>query len=167
MNPETRPCPSCGGVMTRGTRPETLHLDGHSITYMQPGWHCSECDDGILVDSDNEVHDAAVRELTAMVNGAPISPLTIRTAREAVGLSQREAGVVFGGGPTAFHKYESGQQVPSQGMAKLLRLALQRPELFRQEREEAPTDVQLIQRAATPDHLHGLILNIYPNVSAE
>lgn len=39
-------------------------------------------------------------------------------------------GKVFGGGPTAFYKYETAKAVPSEGMANLLRLALERSDLF-------------------------------------
>jgi hypothetical protein len=51
-------------------------------------------------------------DAVARAKGSPISPLTIRAAREAAGLSQREAGRVFGGGPTAFYKYETAKAVP-------------------------------------------------------
>lgn len=75
MEPKKQPCPSCGGTMTRGIQPETITLKGQSLTYDQPGWYCHDCDDGILVDSDNEVFGAAARRLREMVNGAmPIAP---------------------------------------------------------------------------------------------
>ncbi|OYQ37963.1 hypothetical protein CHU95_00110 [Niveispirillum lacus] len=69
MNP-TRPCPSCGGRMSRGTEAETLRLAGHSLTYQQPGWHCADCEDGILEGADNEAADIALRELKTMATGA-------------------------------------------------------------------------------------------------
>src|SRR3546814_19438580 len=82
--------------------------------------------------------------------------LMIRAARQAVGVSQRRAGKIFGGGPTAFYKYETAKAVPSEGMARLLRLALERPELFT---EPAPgtanwptaRDAQLLRRAIIDD----------------
>jgi HTH-type transcriptional regulator/antitoxin MqsA len=70
MELKKRPCPSCGGTMTRGTRPETITLGGHSLTYDQPGWHCHDCDDGIIEGADNEAGDAALRRLKEMVNAA-------------------------------------------------------------------------------------------------
>ena len=100
---KTRPCPSCGDGLRRGVQNETLTYRGQSLTYQQPGWYCGACGDGILEGADNEVHDAALHELMARVKGSPISPLMIRAAREAVGVSQREAGKLFGGGPTAFY----------------------------------------------------------------
>lgn len=70
MELKKRPCSSCGGTMTRGTQPETITLDGHSLTYQQPGWHCADCDDGIIEGADNEAGDAALRRLKEMVNAA-------------------------------------------------------------------------------------------------
>lgn len=167
---EIRPCPSCGGVMRRGVRDETVTYQGESLIYQQPGWHCDSCGDGILEGSDNEYHDAALHEVMARAKHSPISPLMIRAAREAVGVSQREAGTVFGGGPTAFYKYETARAVPSRGMANMLRLALERPDLFRKPKRGAPTwpapvDVELLRRAVTDDRLAAIMQRVYPETA--
>ena len=47
--------------------------------------------------------------------------------REALGLSQRKAGEILGGGPRAFQKYESGKQAVSVPMSHLLRLLARDP----------------------------------------
>jgi HTH-type transcriptional regulator/antitoxin MqsA len=163
----TRRCPSCGQTLARGVRNETLTYRGHSITYGQPGWHCENCDDGVLEGGDNAFHDAALHEIMARAKGSPISPLTVRAAREAVGLSQREAGRVFGGGPTAFYKYESAKSVPSVGMATLLRLALQHPELFRPDDGRAPAaaDISLLREAHLGDDLESIVHHVYPETA--
>ena len=114
---KTRPCPSCDGVMRRGVQEETVTFQGESLTYLQPGWHCENGDDGVLEGADNDYADAALHEVMARAKHSPISPLMVRAAREAVGVSQRQAGKVFGGGPTAFYKYETAKAVPSEGMA--------------------------------------------------
>src|SRR3546814_9822765 len=82
--------------MRRGEKAETVTYRGESLTYRQPGWHCESCDDGILDGSDNAYADAALHEVMARAKGAPISPLMIRAARQAVGVSQRRAGKIFG-----------------------------------------------------------------------
>jgi hypothetical protein len=38
---------------------------------------------------------------------------------------------VFGGGPKAFEKYESGEVAPSSSMTRLLLLAARRPDMFK------------------------------------
>ena len=100
---KTRPCPSCDGVMRRSVQEETVTFQGETLTYLQPGWHCETGDDGVLEGSDNDYADAALHEVMARAKHSPISPLMVRAAREAVGVSQRQAGKVFGGGPTAFY----------------------------------------------------------------
>ena len=64
---KTRPCLSCDGAMHYGEQEETLTYQGNTLIYMQPGWHCAACDNGILEDADNEIHDAALHELVAHV----------------------------------------------------------------------------------------------------
>lgn len=157
----TRPCPSCGKPMHYGERDETVTYLGHALTYLQPGWHCDACGDGIIEGADNEIADAALHEVMAQAKMSPIPPLLIRAAREAVGLSQREAGRVFGGGPTAFYKYETVKAVPSESMANLLRLALQRPDLFRQPPSPAGGDVDLLRHAALNDRLTAIVRHVY------
>jgi HTH-type transcriptional regulator/antitoxin MqsA len=164
---QTRRCPACGGAMQRKVMDETITFQGHSLKYQQPGWHCEACGEGVLEGSDNAFHDAALHEVMARAKGSPISPLTIRAAREAAGLSQREAGRVFGGGPTAFYKYESAKAVPSEGMANLLRLVLERPDLLRKPlrgttESPTPADIALIRRASVNDELNTIIRRVYP-----
>jgi YgiT-type zinc finger domain-containing protein len=59
--------------MHRDENRETVTYKGASLTYPQPGWHCETCGDGILEGSDNEHHDAALREVMGLtaVAGAP------------------------------------------------------------------------------------------------
>lgn len=167
---ETRPCPSCEGVMRRGAREETVTYQGEALTYRQPGWHCDSCGDGVLEGPDNEVADAALHEVMARAKRSPISPLMIRAARAAVGVSQRQAGKMFGGGPTAFYKYETARAVPSEGMARLLRLALERPELFAAPARGAAgwpsaEDARLLRRAVTDDRLASILRRVYPQTA--
>ena len=54
----TRPCPSCDGLMRRGERERTVTYRDESLTYLQPGWHCDACDDGILEGEEGAVSNA-------------------------------------------------------------------------------------------------------------
>ncbi|MBA3810863.1 MAG: type II toxin-antitoxin system MqsA family antitoxin [Caulobacteraceae bacterium] len=158
--------------MRRGDKRETVTYKGESLPYLQPGWHCETGDDGVLEGSDNDYHDAALHEVMARAKRSPISPLMVRAAREAVGVSQREAGRVFGGGPTAFYKYETAKSVPSGGMANLLRLALERPDLFKTPARGAfdfpsAQDAELLRRAIRNDQLNTIVRRIYPQTDKE
>jgi HTH-type transcriptional regulator/antitoxin MqsA len=124
-----------GRSLRRGVRTLTIEVDGHPFTYGQPGWWASLDDpndaEGQLVDEDNVIRAAARREARASAKHAVLTPLVIRAIREACGLSQQDASRVFGGGPKAFEKYESGEVSPSSSMTRLLLLAARRPELFK------------------------------------
>jgi transcriptional regulator with XRE-family HTH domain len=64
-----------------------------------------------------------------MTDAPSLSPERIRTIRLELGLSQEEAGLLLGGGPRAFQKYESGEVSPSAALAQLLQLLVDRPQL--------------------------------------
>ena len=124
-----------GRPLRRGVKILTIEVDGETFTYGQPGWW-AELDDpadneGQLTDDDNAIRTAARREARAKAKRTPLTPLVIRAIREACGLSQQEAARVFGGGPKAFEKYETGEVGPSAAMTRLLLLAMKRPKLFR------------------------------------
>lgn len=123
-----------GRPLQRGVKMLTIEADGKPFSYGQPGWWASLSDpadmEGQLIDEDNVIRAAARREAKAKAKQATLTPLVIRAIREACGLSQKEAARVFGGGPNAFEKYESGEVGPSFAMTRLLLLAAKRPELF-------------------------------------
>ena len=74
----------------------------------------------------------ARRTAKALAHGEKVFvPVVIRAIRQRCGLTQREAGLVFGTGEKSFEKYESGEILPSAPTKRLLKLAMERPELFR------------------------------------
>ncbi len=134
--PETMPSAESGRPMTRGEKLLTIKVQGRPYSYKQPGWWCSLTDpddtEGQLVDEDNQVADMARRTAKALAQGERVFvPIVIRAIRQRCGLTQREAGLLFGAGEKAFEKYESGEIAPSAPTKRLLRLALERPDLFR------------------------------------
>ncbi len=70
----------------------------------------------------------ALRRFKRKALGLP-TPKQIKELREGLGISQREASRIFGGGSRSFQKYESGTEVIGTAMARLLRLVSRRPEL--------------------------------------
>lgn len=59
-----------------------------------------------------------------------IAPWDIRAMRERYGLSQADAAQIFGCGPRAFSKWERGEVAPTGATARLLKLALNHPEVL-------------------------------------
>ena len=124
-----------GRPLRRGVKMLTISVDGRPFTYGQPGWWASIDDpgdnEGQLTDEDNVIRAAARREARAKAKDAILTPLVIRAIREACGLSQQAAARVFGGGPKAFEKYETGEITPSSSMTRLLLLPRSTPNFSR------------------------------------
>ena len=57
-----------------------------------------------------------------LIAGPDATLQDVNSVRERLGLSQRRAGEVLGGGPRSFQKYESGTQAVSVPMSLLLTL---------------------------------------------
>ncbi len=170
--PDEIQCAETGKPLRRGVKMMTINVDGHPFTYGQPGWWASFDDpantDGQLTDEDNVIRAAARREAKASAKHTALTPLVIRAIREACGLSQQDAARVFGGGPKAFEKYESGEVAPSSSMMRLLLLAAKRPDLFQKGTGMpmiSPADVDLIRetvRKSSVDRIYERIYNSQP-----
>jgi HTH-type transcriptional regulator/antitoxin MqsA len=124
-----RTCPECGGSLRRATRAIDYTYKGETITVKQPGWWCEACDEAVLEPADIAETEPALKALKAKVDGL-LTPEEVRACREAIGLSQRRAGDILGGGPRAFQKYESGKVSVSLPMSNLLRVLALQPELL-------------------------------------
>ncbi len=134
--PDTMPSAESGRPMTRGEKEVSFKVEGKTYTYLQPGWWCSLTDpddmEGQLVDEDNQIAEMARRTAKVLAHGEKVFvPVVIRAIRQRCGLTQREAGLLFGTGEKSFEKYESGEIQPSAPTKRLLKLAMENPELFK------------------------------------
>jgi HTH-type transcriptional regulator / antitoxin MqsA len=173
--PETMTSAESGRPMRRGEKLVSFTIEGQEFQYKQPGWWCDlenpDDLDGQLVDEDNLVADMARRTAEALTKGEPFPPLLIRAIRMRCGLSQRDAGEVFGTGEKSFEKYEGGQVRPSEPTRRLLKLAMERPDLFTRPPKGTPRlpasqDVALIRktiREARLDRLYGPLFDRQPS----
>ncbi len=112
--PDTMPSPESGRPMTRGEKLVPFKIEDKTYSYLQPGWWCSLTDpddmEGQLVDEDNQIAEMARRTAKVMAKGERVFvPVVIRAIRQRCGLTQREAGLLFGTGEKSFEKYESGE----------------------------------------------------------
>jgi HTH-type transcriptional regulator / antitoxin MqsA len=122
----TQPCPECGGVMRYERHDDVLRYRVRERTITTTGWWCAKCGEGILSGEALKAHEKAFLALKAEVDGV-LAPDQVAAARQKLGLSQRRAGELLGGGPRAFQKYESGAQAASTPMSNLLRLLANEP----------------------------------------
>jgi HTH-type transcriptional regulator/antitoxin MqsA len=105
--------------MYRGIRPMTLNYKGKSITFDMPGWYCDQSDESIHTGEDMKVSDRMLNLLKSRCEGL-LEPVEIRRIRKKLHLTQEAAGLLIGGGPRAFQKYESGDLLPSRAVSNAL-----------------------------------------------
>jgi HTH-type transcriptional regulator/antitoxin MqsA len=115
-------CPETGAPMYRGVRSMTLTYKGKRITFDMPGWYCDQSEESIHTSEDMKVSDRTLNRLKALEQEE------IRRIRKKLHLSQEAAGLLIGGGPRAFQKYENGDLLPSRAISSALVLLNHNPE---------------------------------------
>jgi len=118
---KTMRCHECGSDMVRDAHPHDVVYKGRAVEVVQPGWYCTGCKEVVLDGDDMAVTEEAFVRLRAQVDGI-LTPEEVTQIRKRLGLSQRRAGALLGGGPRSFQKYESGSDWVTRAMANLLRL---------------------------------------------
>lgn len=113
--------PETGAPLHRDVRPFTITYKGHSLTVDMPGWYGDHPDVGVFDPEDMKVSDRALNRLKAQQEGL-FEPEEIRRIRKKLGLTQEAAGLLIGGGPRAFQKYETGDLLPSRAISSALSL---------------------------------------------
>jgi len=114
-------CPKTGAPMRRDVRPMALHYKAESVTFDMPGWYCDSSDESIHTGEDMKVSDRMLNLLKVRTEGL-LEPEEIRRIRKKLHLTQEAAGMLIGGGPRAFQKYESGDLLPSRAISSALTL---------------------------------------------
>lgn len=124
-------CPGCGykGLERRTDHSETIRHGRSSITVEDlAGWFCPECNEALLDEDSNrrygEAGDALIQQHREAVKRE------IKRIRTKLGLTQKMAADIFGGGVNAFSRYERGEVEPGPSTVKLLHLLDKHPELL-------------------------------------
>jgi len=136
-----RRCPQCGQLMQRDTRDFTIQYKDLKATFPMPGWYCTGegCGEAVADSADMKVSSRALHTLKAQAANI-LAAAEVRRVRKTLGLTQREAGLILGGGPNAFQKYETAELVPSRAISNLLRVLEAHPvalEVLRRESQAA------------------------------
>lgn len=127
----TPQCPGCGyrEMQRREDHAETIRHGERSVTVEGlSGWFCPECSEAMLDEASSrrygEAGDALIRQQREAIKRE------IKRIRMKLGLSQKEAAAIFGGGVNAFSRYERGEVEPGPSTVKLLHLLDKHPELL-------------------------------------
>jgi len=127
-------CHECGRDMVREVQPVDLSYRGQTLTVQQPGWYCS-CGESVLTAEDCAVTQplfCAWRDEVDRQGETLLTAEEVRRIRQKLRLPQRQAGLVLGGGASAFGKYEHRHGRPSLAMSNLLRLLDRDPERLKE-----------------------------------
>ncbi len=116
---KTQPCVCCPGTMHLNYKTRDVIFGGVAKDVEVFGYWCDSCDEGIVEKEGSKAYDLAYAELKAEVQDV-LGPASIKRIREKLGLSQRRAGELLGGGDRSFQKYESGGGAMSAGMSHFL-----------------------------------------------
>lgn len=125
-------CPVCGAAeLIHDTRDLSYTYKGEdTLIPSVTGDFCPACAESVLnaPESDRVMHE--MREFSKQVNAAVVDPGFIARVRKKLGLDQRTAAEIFGGGINAFSRYENGRTRPPLSLVKLLKLLDRHPDLL-------------------------------------
>lgn len=128
---DTRICSSCGHAgLQHGSADVQREFRGLSITIPAvEGWHCAACGE---VEFDSAEAAAQFFQMAQEQQQAVLREQArhIREWRKHLGLTQRQAGELFGGGVAAFSEYEHARTQPHKSTVLLLQLLARHPELL-------------------------------------
>ena len=124
---EKRVSSETGATLLYGQRPFVVTApwfpDYSEVIDSVPGWYATESDQDVVFDSSGlAIIGEAQRRMREAFKEFLVS---LRSRHD---LSQRDAGLIIGGGPNAFQKYEAGTIVPRGAMGKLLSVLARHPE---------------------------------------
>ena len=125
-------CPICAiGDLLHDTRdlPYLYKSQSTNIPAVK-GEFCTECEEVILDAAESARVSQAMLAFNKQVNAGMFDPDFISGVRKKLGLDQREAGEIFGGGVNAFSRYENGKSKPPLALVKLLKVLDRHPELL-------------------------------------
>lgn len=128
-------CVSCGhNHMQHDTRDLPFVYKGRALTVEAvPGWFCPDCGEAYLEDDGRYAEACSALVKLVIAEDAAM----IKQTRKQLGLTQREAGELFGGGVSAFSEYERGKTQPNKATVLLLKLLKVHPELLEEAKRVA------------------------------
>ena len=90
-----------------------------SIVVEQTVYRCRSCGSEQLPPDEQEATARLLKRYRQTFPNVP-APEAIKSFRTALGLSQKEAGSIFGGGPNAFSRYERGETKPPRSLGIII-----------------------------------------------
>ncbi|MCR4303476.1 MAG: type II toxin-antitoxin system MqsA family antitoxin [Gallionella sp.] len=115
--------------MVRRKKDAVIAYRGHQATVRAlDGWHCPACGEIEFAGKEGERYAQTLEKLRLKVDAEEAAELA--RIRKKLGLSQRRAAEIAGGGVNAFSRYENGKARPVAAVVNLFRLLDKHPELM-------------------------------------
>ncbi len=134
-------CPTCeiGSLVAAVRDVPYIYKGKKTVIKAVKGKFCDnrKCREVVMDKDESARTSKEMLEFNKRVN-AELTPIDLLTqVREQLNLTQQGAAKVFGGGPNAFSRYESGKTKPPVALVKLFKVLNKHPNLFE---EIAETD---------------------------
>lgn len=115
--------------MVRRKKDAVIEYRGYRATVRAlDGWHCPACGEIEFAGKEGERYAHALEKLRLKADAEEAAGLA--RIRKKLGLSQRRAAEIAGGGVNAFSRYENGKARPVAAVVNLFRLLDKHPELM-------------------------------------
>lgn len=128
-------CPLCNAPLTVKTEKLSFTYKGQTYYHTASGEYCKNCDEMFFEPAELDKSTQGFQEFKKQVNKNTFNPDFIKSIRKKLGLSQKEAGIIFGGGVNVFSRYEHGKATPQKSLLLLLKLLDKNPSLYQQIKE--------------------------------
>ena len=124
-------CPTCfKGILEHRLNRAKFEYHGRILEYDQEGAWCNSCGEGIVAGKDVTASESLLDEFIARVDREEAAELA--RIRKKLGLTQKEAAMIAGGGHNAFSRYERGEAKPVAAVVNLFRILDRHPELLKE-----------------------------------
>ena len=124
-------CPVCSeGTLKQHAKATRFEYRGRILEYDQEGAWCDVCGEGIVTGEEAAESESLLDDFMIRVHKEEASELG--RIRRRLGLTQKEASLIAGGGHNAFSRYERGEARPVAAVLNLFRLLDRHPELLRE-----------------------------------
>lgn len=143
---DTTLCPVCGhGQLSSRQVTEEMSYKGVSRAVVTLSNVCNFCGTEQAGPNELKHNKREIMRVKKEIDGL-LTGRQVRLLRESLGITQKEASQIFGGGPVAFSKYEKDDVIQSEAMDKLLRLATFIPAAFNKLVELSQSNVKTLHK---------------------
>ncbi len=127
-------CPTCGtGNLVAATRNMPYTYKGErTVIKAVRGEYCGnpKCGEVVMDMGESTRTSREMLAFSKKVNAALTPIALLAQVRKQLNLTQQQAAKVFGGGPNAFSRYESGKTKPPVALVKLFQVLHRHPDLY-------------------------------------